>query len=248
GIVTGLLAAGFVLLLTAPRQENTAAWMDEGEAPEETTAETPPSQPPAEAVAESSPQDTGTVAESPPPVAEQEVAAVLSAEEKVAAADVQEEVKTSEPPPAEKEAEAVPPLSAEAEKMEEETSSAGQPAETTEPPAEDQQVAAVSPPATPPPAPKPPPAQQTQRPAVKGPFELRVTAAQQQVWARVSIDGGPTKTVPLKPGQTVTWKAKRRYVLSLDDAGAVRASLNGKPLPKFGPTGRSRQNIVIPAS
>lgn len=89
------------------------------------------------------------------------------------------------------------------------------------------------------------------RPATSsGPFELRLTSTSpQQVWVRVSIDGGASQLVPLnKQGQTVTWTAKRGYVLNIDDAGGVRARLNGEDLPRLGPAGRARQNIVIPSA
>lgn len=99
-------------------------------------------------------------------------------------------------------------------------------------------------PVKPPHAFTPPP---ERRAAVQGPFQLSLTATAKEVWIQVSIDGGPLQRVRLEQGKSVSWTAKRGYKLSLDDAGGVRANLNGKSLPRLGPAGQSRHNIVIPS-
>jgi len=85
-----------------------------------------------------------------------------------------------------------------------------------------------------------------QPPALQGPFALRLTATVREVWVQASIDGGPVQRVRLQQGQTVTWTAKRRYMVGVDDAGGLRASLNGQALPRLGASGRARLNIPIP--
>ena len=79
------------------------------------------------------------------------------------------------------------------------------------------------------------------------PYVLEITATSKQVWIWMSIDGGPRQVTSLRQGETVRWVAQQGYTLSLDDAGGVRASLNGEELPRLGASGRARKRLLIPS-
>jgi cytoskeleton protein RodZ len=79
------------------------------------------------------------------------------------------------------------------------------------------------------------------------PFELRLTARARQVWIWLSVDGGPRQTVSLARGQSAVFRAEHGYVLSVDDAGGIDATLNGDPLPSLGESAQARRNLVIPS-
>ncbi|MGH7899020.1 MAG: helix-turn-helix domain-containing protein [Candidatus Binatia bacterium] len=78
------------------------------------------------------------------------------------------------------------------------------------------------------------------------PYELSLTATSRPVWVWISIDGGPRRSMLLDPGRSVKWVAQQGYLLSVDDAGAVRAVLNGTALAALGGESQARRNVVIP--
>lgn len=262
GVVMGLMAATLALLLATPRQK-TEGWPPQ----EERAAETTPSQEPAPATAQQPSEEKEVIIgsdlfgpdalpESQPSEEKEVMAGTAPAEAGTTIPEPPSEGTEGNPeqPSAEEEKVASPPEKEEPSLKDVpgflgewplQKSPADQKAETLNN-APDQPVATPAPePPLPPAASKPtPPARQA---AVQGPFILRLTATAEQVWVRVTIDGGAQRTVPLKQGQAVTWTAKRRFVLSVDNAGGLRATLNGKTLPRFGPAGQSRQNIVIPS-
>jgi cytoskeletal protein RodZ len=115
--------------------------------------------------------------------------------------------------------------------------------ETAERPAAPVPVPSVAPtPATPEPSPSQPEAR-----SLSPPYELSLTASSRPVWIWVSIDGGPRRSVLLDPGHSVTWVAQQGYLLSVDDAGAVRAVLNGTALKALGGESQARRNVWIPS-
>ncbi len=128
------------------------------------------------------------------------------------------------------------------------------------PPAADEPPMAPPPGAAPPPPPPPvvarmepppaaaPPPMASASSAGGGPYELKLTATAREVWVFVSADGGPRKERRLEKGQSATYKAERGYVVTVDDAAGVKASLNGQPLPAFGSGHAARKNITIPSS
>ncbi|MEA2624537.1 MAG: cytoskeleton protein RodZ, partial [Candidatus Binatota bacterium] len=79
------------------------------------------------------------------------------------------------------------------------------------------------------------------------PYELRVTATARQVWVWVSVDGGPRRAISLERGESVTWNAQEGFLLSVDDAGGVAATLNGAPLPRLGSNSQVLRNLYIPS-
>lgn len=64
-------------------------------------------------------------------------------------------------------------------------------------------------------------------------------------WVVVQIDGGSPQEVLLRPGEKATWKGQDQFILTLGNAGGVKAELNGIPQKPFGPSGKVARDIVI---
>ena len=75
-------------------------------------------------------------------------------------------------------------------------------------------------------------------------LELLATARQVFVWA--TVDGGAPREVELRRGESASFEARRELLLTIDDAGGVLATLNGKRLPPLGASGFGKRNIRIP--
>jgi cytoskeletal protein RodZ len=64
-------------------------------------------------------------------------------------------------------------------------------------------------------------------------------------WVVVQIDGGSPQEALLRPGEKAKWKGQDQFVLTLGNAGGVKAELNGKPQKPFGPSGKVARDIVL---
>jgi cytoskeletal protein RodZ len=64
-------------------------------------------------------------------------------------------------------------------------------------------------------------------------------------WVVVQIDGGSPQEALLRPGEKARWKGQDQFILTLGNAGGVKAELNGKPQKPFGPSGKVARDIVI---
>jgi hypothetical protein len=64
-------------------------------------------------------------------------------------------------------------------------------------------------------------------------------------WVVVQIDGGSPQEALLRPGEKASWKGQDQFILTLGNAGGVKAALNGKPQKPFGPSGKVARDIVI---
>jgi hypothetical protein len=64
-------------------------------------------------------------------------------------------------------------------------------------------------------------------------------------WVVVQIDAGSPQEALLRPGQKAQWKAQDQFLVTLGNAGGVRAELNGKPQRPFGPSGKVVRDVVI---
>jgi hypothetical protein len=64
-------------------------------------------------------------------------------------------------------------------------------------------------------------------------------------WVVIQIDGGSPQEALLRPGEKATWKGQDQFILTLGNAGGVKAELNGKPQKPFGPSGKVARDIVI---
>ncbi|MBH0201452.1 MAG: helix-turn-helix domain-containing protein [Nitrospira sp.] len=64
-------------------------------------------------------------------------------------------------------------------------------------------------------------------------------------WVVVQIDNGSPQESLLRPGEKSHWKGQDQFILTLGNAGGVKAELNGKPQKPFGPSGKVARDIVL---
>jgi cytoskeleton protein RodZ len=64
-------------------------------------------------------------------------------------------------------------------------------------------------------------------------------------WVVVQIDNGSPQEALLRPGERAHWKAQDQFILTLGNAGGVKADLNGQPQKPFGPSGKVARDIVL---
>ena len=64
-------------------------------------------------------------------------------------------------------------------------------------------------------------------------------------WVVVQIDNGSPQEALLRPGEKAHWKGQDQFILTLGNAGGVKADLNGKPQKPFGPSGKVARDIVL---
>jgi len=64
-------------------------------------------------------------------------------------------------------------------------------------------------------------------------------------WVVVQIDNGSPQESLLRPGERAQWKGQDQFILTLGNAGGVKAELNGKPQKPFGPSGKVARDIVL---
>jgi len=69
--------------------------------------------------------------------------------------------------------------------------------------------------------------------------------ATELTWVVIQIDGGSPQEALLRPGEKASWKGQDQFILTLGNAGGVKAALNGKPQKPFGPSGRVTRDIVL---
>lgn len=75
---------------------------------------------------------------------------------------------------------------------------------------------------------------------------LLVAEALEQTWMAVRSDGGEPRQVLLRSGERVRFGADRGFVLTVGNAGGVRLSLNGEPLPLLGKSGEVVRDLTLP--
>jgi cytoskeleton protein RodZ len=64
-------------------------------------------------------------------------------------------------------------------------------------------------------------------------------------WVVVQIDNGSPQESLLRPGEIGHWKGQDQFILTLGNAGGVKAELNGKPQKPFGPSGKVARDVVL---
>ncbi len=69
--------------------------------------------------------------------------------------------------------------------------------------------------------------------------------ATELTWVVIQIDGGSPQEALLRPGEKASWKGQDQFMLTLGNAGGVKASLNGKPQKAFGPSGKVTRDILL---
>jgi cytoskeletal protein RodZ len=80
--------------------------------------------------------------------------------------------------------------------------------------------------------------------APEGQLALELEATELS-WVVIQIDGGSPQEALLRPGEKATWRGQDQFMLTLGNAGGVKAALNGKPQKPFGPSGKVARDIVI---
>jgi len=80
--------------------------------------------------------------------------------------------------------------------------------------------------------------------ATEGQLALELEATELS-WVVVQIDGGSPQEALLRPGEKARWKGQDQFLLTLGNAGGVKAELNGKPQKPFGPSGKVARDILI---
>ncbi|HEY6287847.1 MAG TPA: RodZ domain-containing protein [Nitrospiraceae bacterium] len=80
--------------------------------------------------------------------------------------------------------------------------------------------------------------------AAEGQMALDLEATELS-WVVVQIDGGSPQEALLRPGEKARYKGQDQFILTLGNAGGVKAELNGKPQKAFGPSGKVARDIVI---
>ena len=80
--------------------------------------------------------------------------------------------------------------------------------------------------------------------ATEGQLALDLEATELS-WVVVQIDGGSPQEVLLRPGEKARWKGQDQFILTLGNAGGVKAALNGQPQKPFGPSGKVARDIII---
>lgn len=68
----------------------------------------------------------------------------------------------------------------------------------------------------------------------------------EMTWMLVTIDGGETRDVLLRAGETWEWHAQSGFVVTIGNAGGVTLTLNGRPLPPLGGVGEVIRDLRVP--
>ena len=76
---------------------------------------------------------------------------------------------------------------------------------------------------------------------------LEITALD-DVWVLVRTDSSPQKKAILKKGESITWSADERFLVSYGSIGAARIVLNGKELTVTGPKQAVVRDLIITRS
>jgi len=72
--------------------------------------------------------------------------------------------------------------------------------------------------------------------------------ALEDVWVLVRTDASPQKKAALSKGESVTWSADERFLLSYASIGAAKLVLNGKELTVNGPKSAVVRDLIVTAA
>lgn len=83
-----------------------------------------------------------------------------------------------------------------------------------------------------------PPLAEVSTTAAQSPALTVMLSAERQCWVRATIDGTQVMERLLEPDQELVLRARERVLLRVGDAGALSATINGKPAARFGRPGQ----------
>lgn len=78
------------------------------------------------------------------------------------------------------------------------------------------------------------------------PYRL-VARTSELTWMRVRTEDGRTSEENIPAGETREWVSNRAFVLTIGNAGGVALELNGRPVPRLGPSGGVIERLVLPS-
>lgn len=81
---------------------------------------------------------------------------------------------------------------------------------------------------------------------VTSPYRL-VARTSELTWIRVRTQDGRTSEENIPAGETREWVSNRPFILTIGNAGGVAFELNGRPVPRLGPSGAVIERLVLPA-
>ena len=73
-------------------------------------------------------------------------------------------------------------------------------------------------------------------------------SALEDVWVLVRTDASPQKKAVLKKGESITWSADERFLLSYASVGALKILLNGNELTVNGPKNAVVRDLIVTAT
>ncbi|MCL5267577.1 MAG: DUF4115 domain-containing protein [Bacteroidetes bacterium] len=79
----------------------------------------------------------------------------------------------------------------------------------------------------------------------KGDSARLVLSASDTVWVNLVIDDGRTYDLLMKPGTEVAFWGKKKFKMTIGNAGGLSLSLNGREYPPLGKTGVVIRNLTI---
>ena len=74
-----------------------------------------------------------------------------------------------------------------------------------------------------------------------------VARTSELTWIRVRTQDGRTSEENIPAGETREWVSNRPFILTIGNAGGVAFELNGRPVPRLGPSGAVIERLVLPA-
>ena len=80
---------------------------------------------------------------------------------------------------------------------------------------------------------------------VTSPYRL-VARTSEPTWLRVRTEDGRVSEETIPSGQSREWVSNRPFVLTIGNAGGIALELNGRALPRLGPSGAVINGLVVP--
>jgi cytoskeleton protein RodZ len=71
-------------------------------------------------------------------------------------------------------------------------------------------------------------------------------SAREETWLRIQADESPPREILLLKGQTLSLPARKRFLLTIGNAGGVQMVLDGEKVPLAGSSGQVIRDLVLP--